>query len=270
MTIEQRITAALNNRAAKSDALAELIVETEAAIAAAEKGAEAERAKALDPMRSPDPAQARQAMEDAEFAVQRLRSVLPRLQQRHQQVAGAELYAEWGQQFDALIPRHKAAAERLRTIYQKVEAELIPALVEARAVDAEVRRVANAKPYHLAQSNNDGRKLPTVECAARGLRGVIPEFSLLQIKLPAFDKPNQLAWPPYELPLAVQVAASMVPVASDPRSFTGDWWQVQQERAQAAREQQQRAQQEQQAEALKNYRGPKWWEGEKPDPERAA
>ena len=68
-----------------------------------------------------------------------------------------------------------------------------------------------AKPYHLAQSNNDGRSLPTVECAARGLPGINAEFSLMQLKLPVFDKPNQLAWPPYEVPLAVQVAASMVP-----------------------------------------------------------
>ena len=73
-------------------------------------------------------------------------------------------------------------------------------------------------------------------------------------------QPNQLAWPPYEVPLAVQVAASMVPVATDPRQYTAEWWKVQRERAQAAREQQQREQQERQAEADANYHGPRWWE----------
>ena len=82
----------------------------------------------------------------------------------------------------------------------------------------------------------------------------------MTMKLPAFDAPNQLAWPPYETPLAVQVAAAMVPVTVDPRQYTGDWWQVQQERAQAAREQAQREQQERQAEIDANYHGPRWWE----------
>ena len=73
MTTEQRIIAALTNRDIKSDALASLIVDTEAAIAAAEKTAEAERAKALDPLQSPDADAAHAAMQSAEFAVRRLR-----------------------------------------------------------------------------------------------------------------------------------------------------------------------------------------------------
>ena len=59
----------------------------------------------------------------------------------------------------------------------------------------------------------------------------------MTMKLPAFDEPNQLAWPPYEVPLAVQVAASMVPVASDPRMYTDDV-AGSAERAQATRDQQ--------------------------------
>jgi hypothetical protein len=267
--IEQQITAALNDEAIGSEKLGKLITDTEIAIAAAEKAAEAERAKALDPMLSPDPAQARQAMENAEFAVQRLRTLLPRLQQRHRQVAGAEEYAAWAVTFDALKPKHAAAGVKLRAVYTEFEAKLVEALTEARAVDAEVRRVANTKPYKLPQANGDGRSLPTVECAARGLPGINSQFSIMTIKLPAFGEQAKLAWPPFETPLAVQVAAAMTPRA-DSRLYGPDWWQVQQERAQAAREQQHREQRQQEAEALANYRGPKWWEGEKPDPERAA
>ena len=90
---QQRITAALTARDLRSDALAELIVETEAAIAAAEKAAEAERAKSLNLLQSPDADAAHAAMQSAEFAVERLRSVLPKLQRRHVPVASAEEYA---------------------------------------------------------------------------------------------------------------------------------------------------------------------------------
>jgi hypothetical protein len=166
----------------------------------------------------------------------------------------------WAATFDQLKPKHAAAAAKLKAIYTEFADELIEALTEAKQVDAEVRRVSAVKPYNLPQANNDGRNLPTVECAARSLASVSPDFSLMVMKVPAFDKPNQLAWPPYETPLAVQVAASMVPVATDPRQYTGDWWQVQRERAQAAREQQQREQQERQAEIDGNYHGPRWWE----------
>ena len=194
----------------------------------------------------------------AELTRDRLKAALPRLQARHQQVADAEEYGRWAATFDQLKPR--AAADRLKAIYQKVEAELIPALAEARAMDGEVRGVANLKPYHLPQANGEDQGLPTVEAAARALTGVNPDFSLMTMRLPAFDAPNQLAWPPYEVPLAVQVAASMVPVPGDPRQYTASWWKVQQERAQAAREQQQREQQERQAGADANYHGPRWWE----------
>ena len=115
MTIEQRITAALTNRDIKSDALAELIVETESAIAAAEKAAEAERAKALDPLQSPDAAAARRDG-GAQFAVQRLRTMLPRLQ-RYPQVGAQENYDAWAATFDPLLPKHQAAADKLRTVY---------------------------------------------------------------------------------------------------------------------------------------------------------
>jgi hypothetical protein len=125
MAIEQRITAALTSQDIKSDALAELIVETEAAIAAAEKAAEAERSRALDPLQSPDADAAHAAMLSAEFAVQRLHTMLPRLQQRHRQVAGAEEYAAWAATFDALKPKHAGAASKLKAIYT----EFVPKLV---------------------------------------------------------------------------------------------------------------------------------------------
>ena len=91
-TLEQRIATALSSDTT-SDVIALLITEIETAIVAADKAAEAEREKALDPLASPDAAKARTAMEDAAFVRDRLRTVLPRLQSRLQQVHLHERYS---------------------------------------------------------------------------------------------------------------------------------------------------------------------------------
>ena len=77
-SLEHRIASALASEDIKAVALADLIEETQTAIDAADKAAEAERTKALDPTLSPDPKAARAAMEDAAFTHDRLRPVLPR------------------------------------------------------------------------------------------------------------------------------------------------------------------------------------------------
>ena len=257
MTIEQQIANALNGAASSADKLAQLISETEAAMAAAELAAAAARIKALD--LTADPEQVLAVQRKAELTRDRLQAALPRLQARQQQVADAEEYGKWSRQFDALKPKHAAAAEKLRAIYTQFQDQLVEALVEAKQVDQEIRRIANLKPHHLPQANGDHRALPTVEAAARGLPSVPADFSLMQLKLPVFDAPNQLAWPPYEIPLAVQVARSMVPVSGDPRQFTDRWHEVAAEKAQAARQQRLREQQEEQARIDADPRADQWW-----------
>jgi len=100
--LEHRIAFALTDDAVTTAALSELIQETDAAIIAADATAESERAKALDPTLSPDPKAAREAMQTAEFARDRLRTVLPRLQKRYERVASAERKAAWVEQYDAI------------------------------------------------------------------------------------------------------------------------------------------------------------------------
>jgi hypothetical protein len=259
--IEQQISSALSSNNNSAQVLAELLAATTNAITQADQVAATERSKALDPARSPNPQAARQAMEDASFVAERLQTLLPRLQQRYDQVAQAEQYAAWAASFDAIKPKHVAAAEKFKQVFVAFQDKLVDALTEAKAIDQEVKRIAHAKPHHLPQANNDGRSLPTVEAAARGLPSVNPDFSFMQMKLPAFDKPNQFAWPPYEIPFAVRYATSMIPAAGDPRQFTGEWWKVQQERAAAARQQQQHEQHERQ-EAIDraNPGAVRWWE----------
>ena len=174
MNLEQRIGKALTGTVTSAE-LSALVADTEFAIEAAEKAANAERAKALDPLQSPDADAAHAAMQSAEFAVQRLRTVLPRLQSGIAQVAEAEEYTAWATTFDPFVPKHTAAAAKLKTIYIEFDAQLVEALTEAKQVDAEVH-VVMQQTVPSAESNDDGRGLPTVEAAARGLTGVSPDF----------------------------------------------------------------------------------------------
>jgi hypothetical protein len=49
----------------------------------------------------------------------------------------------------------------------------------------------------------------------------------------------------------------------DPRLYTGEWWKVKQEQAQAAEERAAREEKEREAKALENYHGLRWWEGKR-------
>ena len=93
--LENRIATALAATDITSSDLSQLFVEADAAITAADKTAEEERTKALDPALSPDATVARQAMEDAAFTRDRLKTLLPRLQTKHREVADAEALTAW-------------------------------------------------------------------------------------------------------------------------------------------------------------------------------
>src|SRR5262245_44176621 len=85
---------------------------------------------------------------------------------------------------------------------------MIDILTRARALNAEVRRLRSATPYPQSGEPDDGRRLYEVELTARrythlGQNGLSLDRDLV---LPDFVTPSQKAWPPYEVPLAVQVA----------------------------------------------------------------
>src|SRR5262245_51539796 len=162
-TLEQRIAAALSDSDITAAALGKLIVETEAAITAADKDAEQARVRALDPALSPDPKVARAEMEDAAFTRDRLRTVLPRLEQRHAKVQRAEEKARWVADYDAVSARVEALAEELRDTYPPFAAKMTDILTRARALDAEVRRVRDGKPSLECGEPDDGRRLYEVE-----------------------------------------------------------------------------------------------------------
>src|SRR6478735_3138725 len=93
--LERRIAAALSNEEIASHALSELLEATNAAIVEAERTVEEERERALDPALSPGLATARNSMEDAVFAAQRLRTLEPRLQKCFAHARYVEACARW-------------------------------------------------------------------------------------------------------------------------------------------------------------------------------
>jgi hypothetical protein len=234
-TLEQKIASALADDSITSTALDELITEVETAIVAADKDAEAEREKALNPLASPDAAKAHEAMQMVEFNRDRLRTVLPRLQQRFSEVRSKEEYVRWVMDHEQVRAKRDAAAEELKVIYPEFEAKLVGLLLRIEEVDREVRRVNSAKPFDAKEANGDGRWLLETELVARGLDHFrIHDLQIMRdLKLPQFEAGAQLAWPPHR-PIDW---SSVAPVARHPGA---DWAVEREERAAATRVDQER------------------------------
>jgi hypothetical protein len=105
-------------------------------------------------------------MQAAEFSRDRLRTVLPCLQQRRQQVLAEEELARWLPQYEAAKAQRDALAEKLREVYVPFINEFLTLGLEIENADAEVRRVNAAKPDEGAS----GKLLVSVEEHARGRR----------------------------------------------------------------------------------------------------
>jgi hypothetical protein len=180
--------------------LSELIAESDAAVAEADATAEREKIRALDPALSPDPRKARQAMEDATFAANRLRTLQPRLRQRLQHVAYAEAHARWLETYTAVKEKRDAAAEELKQLYPEVVGKLVELLTRIRSIDAEVRAVNERKPVGVGIPWDGNSRLLPVEYEARGVDGFRePEHSLDRgVRLPHFEKPGERHFPPHE------------------------------------------------------------------------
>ncbi len=231
-TLEQYIAKALSDNALDSNALAVLIAETAEAVEVADKQAIAAREQALDPIASPDPNKARATMESAKFTADRLRNVLPRLQERFDKVHLDERYAAWIVQYDAIKPERDAANAKFSTTFTEFVANIIPQMLRIEEIEREASRVAAAKPTRAREANGDGRWL------AGGPEDQVIQTIMKNLKLPDWEKPNALAWPQ---PVNY-FSAGIVPIRPHP---AGNWWQEKQ--AETARR---RAEDEKRAEEL--------------------
>ena len=74
--IEQRIVTILNNENSSAAEIAEIVLEAESAVHAADQAVETERAKAMDVVRSPNVKTAHRAVAEAVLVRERLRALL--------------------------------------------------------------------------------------------------------------------------------------------------------------------------------------------------
>ena len=213
ISIEKRISSALSDDITSTD-LAALIAETEAAISEAEATAEAERAKGLDLLASPDAAKARTAMEDAAFTRDRLRTVLPRLRDRLREVQATEYAAAWEPEFKLVEAQRNELAKEFTSTYPKVVGQLIDLLRRTEECDREVGRINGSAP------DGDGRRLRGVELTARGLDNFnVANPSIPgRLQLPDWERSERMAWPPPQV---------FVAAATPPFQFPGGgaWWE---------------------------------------------
>jgi hypothetical protein len=97
----------------------------------------------------------------------RLRTVLPRLQQRYQEVVAQEYLGQWEKDYEAVKVEHDALAVEFREVYRQVAAKLVDLLTRVTACDRECHRVNVSAPA------GEPRRLAGAEWAARGLEGLV-------------------------------------------------------------------------------------------------
>jgi hypothetical protein len=135
-----------------------------------------------------------EAMQAAEFARDRLRTVLPRLKERHRQIAAQEYLAEWRADFETLKEERDALAAELGEVYPRFESQLTRLFARIAANDERLSRLHQARPAGVALH------LRSAELEARGLEGFTrSEPSIAErLKLPTFEPGERLAWPPQQ------------------------------------------------------------------------
>jgi len=194
--LDDRIAAAFTD-GAKSEEVASLIRETEAAAIAADDTAERGRSRALDPaLSAPDVAAARREMDDAAFRRERLQVAVTKLGERLREVRADEEDQRRRIAYKkAKAERDKLAAE-LKAIYPPIEAQFRDLMTRIDANDKEIEYInAHARP-------REAERLLVAELIARGLMGFV-ERSVeavritTELRVPAFrfDQHDPYAWP---------------------------------------------------------------------------
>ncbi len=227
-TLEQRIDAALQPDAVLTSAdLDALIEEADAAIAEAEEACAVERTYSLDPTA------ARQAIEDAKFAVNRLRELRSKLETRYKQVYSQEQATAWLTEFEVMKRGRDALAEELCQVY--------PDMV-AKVVDVFLRIVENDQAlskFHQARPAGVSGQLVSAELHARGLDRITRDKPSLLDSVHLIDwESGREIWPPPRPSMAAAFASVIMPY--DRQRFSADWAKYNERHAAAQREEQQR------------------------------
>jgi hypothetical protein len=230
-TLEERVDVALRPDAAvRAVDLSALIEETKAHIA------KADQLRTVDQTSSLDPRAARQLTIDAILAADRLRSLLPKLQARHEQVHEqeeaawlAEQDAKWLTKYDALKHERDALAEELREVYPDAASKIANLFGRIAINDETLAKLNQACPPGVE------KYLRSAEAHARGPERFNQNSLLASVRLFDWDTGHQI-WPPPQSSLASAFAATSMVVCD--RRFSADWAKENERRA--ARQQQER------------------------------
>jgi hypothetical protein len=199
--LEQRAVAALSKDGASVTELAELILEVETALAAAHAAAEEARRQGANPLLSPDPVLAHERVRAAEFAHDRMGSLLSQLETCHRQVAATERAASWEVDYGRVKGERDRLAVELVATYPQVVATLVDLLARVAECQKECDRVAETA------ASGERRRLLGPELHAKRLSSFtrdMPSFTR-DLRLPNWEQPATAAWPPRQ---AMMVAFS--------------------------------------------------------------
>jgi hypothetical protein len=224
---ERKLKAALADSDISASELGKIARETDLAIEAAQQEAVAARERGLDFVVSPDAKAAREAIENAEFAISRLLTQRPRLEALLHSRQQAEQRDAYVVRFEQLKIEGAALGAELADLYPGLVRPLVDLFGRLRAFRERCRALHVTDPDGLPHVSDP-------ELKVRRLGGFSAEVpSLLDsVHLPDFTSGREL-WPEKPPSFAANFAASMVP------AHPGPMWSdpAYQERVAAEREQ---------------------------------
>lgn len=205
-TIEQRIVTILNNENSTAAEIAEIVREAETAVQTADQAVEAERAKALDIVQSPNVEAAHRAVAEAILARERLRASLAKLRTKLSEAQAAEAQERWQVEFNRVKQKRDEAAATFRR-YPELSQEIVNLFSLADEIDCEIDRVNGSAPPGVH------KRLRHVENEARDVEYSRNCPSLAaRVELADWNNSGRMLWPERHFgSLALAVAESMMP-----------------------------------------------------------
>jgi hypothetical protein len=201
--LERQIGAALSSSNETAGALQNLFFQLERAVVAAAEYARLENERALDPTQAPDPQQARQSAEDANFLSNRLASLKPRLSVVCARQIEKETAAAYLEKFNQFLPEHDQLQQEFAEQYQLLVGKLVELF----------ERLKDFQERARTELGNPPAGVPV-------LKGIDGAQLLDKCVLLDLDTAKTL-WPPAPIPFGVIVSEGMK-FGFDPR-FSSDW-----------------------------------------------
>jgi hypothetical protein len=250
--LEQKVSNALaaNGHQTAAD-IAGLLTELEQAIVTAEEAAKAAHEASLDPAKTPDPVAARHASENAAFRANRLKTLLPRLQQRYTAAVTREEAAAGRQKAAPILAQRDQIAAEFVQIYGECAAAIAELFQRAAANNTELNRLCQSLPANL------GLDLREAELVGRNLGQFTRDRPSVISGCVLMNYDGRTLWPERRLPDPVMFE----PVPHN-RRFSPEWGMVMDEENAAAEAKAIEAQKQREqaaADMARELNMPEWW-----------